>query len=74
MFSSEAHISAVLDYSFGKYLSNCSIIANQQSKGVVVKPTTQGYNVFFLDYAIFALETDIDNDSVEPIIEYTITA
>jgi len=40
----------------------------------VVKPTTQGYNVFFLDYAIFALETDIDNDSVEPIIEYTITA
>lgn len=74
MFSSTVNITSRLQYAYKRYLSNISIISDQTSKGVVVKPSTQGYNVLFLEYVNFALETEIENDSVEPILDYTLTA
>lgn len=72
MFSSVVNITSRYQSACKKYLSNVSIVADQHSKGVVIKPNTQGYNVLFLDYLTFAIETEIDNDFVEPILDYTL--
>lgn len=74
MFSSTVNITTRFESACKRYLTNISVVANQHSLGVVVKPSTQGYNVLFLEYVNFALETDIDNEFVEPILDYTLTA
>jgi len=74
MFSSTINITTRFESACKRYLTNISVVADQHSKGVVIKPSTQGYNVLFLEYVSFALETEIDNNSVEPILDYTLTA
>lgn len=72
MYSEFIDISGRFEHACKKYLSNISIVSGQHSKGVVIKPNTQGYNVLFLDYLKFAVDTDIENNETYIILDYTL--
>jgi hypothetical protein len=73
MYNDFVNLSVRFEHACKKYLSNISIVAGQNSLGVVVKPNTQGYNVLFLDYTQFAIDTNIENDYSSIILDYTLT-
>lgn len=72
MYNEFINISGRFEHACKKYLSNISIVANQNSLGVVIKPNTQGYNVLFLDYTQFAIDTDLENEYNSIILDYTL--
>ena len=71
MFRSENTIISQYQFCAKKYLANASIASEQTEVGVVTKPLS-GYVVFMLDYLNFAIETEIDNETVGLTLDYSI--
>jgi len=72
MYRSDSTILTQYNFSKKKYLANASVAAAQTQVGVVTKPLN-GYVVFMLDYLDFAIDTEIDNNSLGLILDYAIT-
>jgi hypothetical protein len=56
-----------------KYLGNATIVADQTQVGLVTKPNEIGYTAIMMNYLSFAINSEIENDTVSVALDYCIT-
>lgn len=56
-----------------KYLGNATIIGEQTQVGLITKPNEVGYTAIMLNYINFAINNEIENETVSNTLDYCIT-
>lgn len=72
MFRNENTIVTQLNFANQLFLANATLISEQTEVGIVTLPNNQGYVALMLDYLNFAVDTDIDDEAEEVILDYVI--
>lgn len=72
MFRNENTIVTQLNFANQLFLANATLISEQTEVGIVTLPNNQGYVALMLDYLNFAVDTEVNDEAEEVILDYVI--